>query len=191
MAKKVLVPIANGTEEIEVVTIVDLLRRAHCEVTLASIEQSKTVVCSRGVVLTADILLDEIQTQNWDMIALAGGVKGAESFADSASLAALLKEQASMGKVAAICAAPALVLSPLGLLDDKRATCHPAFHSRLVAKNVIVDKSVVVDGNVITSQGPGTAMEFSLVLIEQLVGVVAMEEVAAPLVLTPPELAFY
>jgi len=194
MSKQALVPIADGTEEIEAVTIIDLLRRAGVEVTVASVSEQATlqITASRGTCLVADSAIENCSEKSWDLIALPGGVAGSEALAGCEILDKLLRKQASEGKLfAAICAAPALVLGAKGLLADRTATCHPQFHQSLLAKEVDGESRVAVDRNCITSQGPGTAIDFALELIEQLCGVVKREEVASSLVLTTSATAYY
>ena len=194
MSKQALVPIADGTEEIEAVTIIDLLRRAGVEVTVACVSEQTTlqITASRGTYLVADSAIENCSEKSWDLIALPGGVAGSEALASCEILDKLLRKQASEGKLfAAICAAPALVLGAKGLLADRIATCHPQFHQSLLAKEVDGESRVAVDGNCITSQGPGTAIDFALELIEQLCGVVKREEVASSLVLTTSATAYY
>jgi 4-methyl-5(b-hydroxyethyl)-thiazole monophosphate biosynthesis len=121
-----------------------------------------------------------------------GGIPGAEHLAASDVLDGILRAQAKEGKLySAICAAPALVLGSKGLLQDKTATGHPMFQQNLEAKELNAESRVVVDGNCITSQGPGTALDFALELVEQLCGVVKREEVGAPMVLTTSATAYY
>lgn len=194
MSKTVLVPIADGSEELEAVTIIDVLRRAGLEVTVASVAgaDSLLICAARGTKITADCGIDDCVGKEWDLIALPGGVKGAENLAASSCLDGLIRSQAQSGRLyAAICAAPATVLGDKGLLADKIATCHPRFYQALVAKEVDTESRVVVDGSCVTSQGPGTAIDFALELVEQLCGVVKREEVASPLVLTTSPTAYY
>jgi 4-methyl-5(b-hydroxyethyl)-thiazole monophosphate biosynthesis len=175
MSKKVLVAIADGIEELEAVTIIDVLRRAKADVTVASVN-SRQVTASRGVKLVADVLIADCADQVYNLIALAGGMPGAEHLRDSNVLIELLKAQAESGRFyAAICASPAVVLKHHGLLAGKKATCYPSLISQLPNTE---DAKVVVDGNCITSQGPGTALEFSLKLVELLFGKEKTEEVA-------------
>jgi len=182
MAKRVLVPIANGTEEIEAVCIVDTLRRAGAEATVASVETqdvvSLQVTASRGVRLVADAKIADCVNQTYDCIALPGGMPGAEHLRDSAPLIKLLKQQKQSGRLyAAICASPAVALRPHGLLDKTRATCYPGMRDKLdpaYASN----EAVVVDNNCVTSQGPGTAIAFALKLVELLFGARKAREVA-------------
>jgi 4-methyl-5(b-hydroxyethyl)-thiazole monophosphate biosynthesis len=169
MAKTVLVPIADGTEELEAVTIIDVLRRADVSVTVASVDALQ-ITASRGVKLVADRLIGDCVGQDYDMIALPGGMPGAEHLRDSKDLVGLLKRQQQRGGyLGAICASPAVVFEHLGLLSHKRATCYPSFLGKLKQAEAVKAK-VVVDGPCITSQGPGTALAFSLVLVELLCG---------------------
>jgi 4-methyl-5(b-hydroxyethyl)-thiazole monophosphate biosynthesis len=182
--KRVLVPIADGSEEIEAVCLIDILRRAGAEVTVASVGALQ-ITASRGLRIVADCLIDQCQATAFDLIALPGGMPGAERLRDSPALVRILKGQQARGApYAAICAAPAVVLAPHGLLAHKRATCHPAF-SRDLAGATPVDQRVVVDGNVVTSRGPGTALEFALALVALLFGEDRAAAVAAPLVMPP------
>ena len=194
MTKSALVPIADGSEELEAVTIIDVLRRAGVKVTVASVASSDKLVirAARDTKITADCAIEHCVGKDWDLIALPGGVKGAENLAANSDLDGLIRSQAQSGRLyAAICAAPATVLGDKGLLADKIATCHPRFYQALVAKEVDTESRVVVDGSCVTSQGPGTAIDFALELVEQLCGVVKRGEVASPLVLTTSPTAYY
>jgi 4-methyl-5(b-hydroxyethyl)-thiazole monophosphate biosynthesis len=194
MTKQALVPIADGSEEIEAVTIIDVLRRAGVEVTVAFVGVGKTkqITAARGTNIVADSFIADCADKAWDLIAVPGGIEGADHLAASEILDQLLRSQAQQGKFyAAICAAPAVVLGSKGLLADKTATSHPRFYQSLIAKEVDTESRVVVDGNCITSQGPGTAIDFALELVEQLCGIVKREEVASPLVLTTSATAYY
>jgi len=167
MAKKVLVAVADGTEEIEAVCVIDTLRRAEAEVTVASVD-GRQIKASRGVNIVADKLISECTAETYDLIVLPGGMPGAEHLRDSKDLQRLLESQRDQGRLyAAICAAPAVVLAHHGLLLNKHATCHPAFVDQLDNQDD-VDSPVVVDGNCVTSRGPGTALEFALKLVELL-----------------------
>jgi 4-methyl-5(b-hydroxyethyl)-thiazole monophosphate biosynthesis len=170
MAKKILIPIAHGTEEIEAVCLVDTLRRANLDVTVASIQDTLQITASRGVKITADVLLADCQGQTYDMIALPGGMPGSTHLAQCPPLISMLKQQAQAGLwYAAICAAPALVLRPNGLLKGIKATCYPAMLDQLDPEYAS-QQGVVIDQPCVTGQGPGYAIEFSLALIEVLVG---------------------
>lgn len=165
---RALVPIANGTEDLEAVTIIDVLRRAQFEVTVASIEHDLTVTLAKGCKLTADAAMSDQRKESFDLIAVPGGSAGAAALAKNKVLIELLKHNRANRKwYAAICAAPAMVFAQHDLLEGKRATCFPAFKDQLPR---YVDAPVVVDGHCITSQGPGTALAFSLKLVELIQG---------------------
>ena len=167
MSRTALVPIADGTEELEAVCIIDVLRRAGVSVTVASADQLR-VTASRGTTLVADRPIGDCVGETYDLVVLPGGMPGAEHLRDSKDLETILERQRREGRLyAAICAAPVLVLQHHGLLDGRRATCHPDFASQLhdAAK---VENRVVVDGPCVTSRGPGTALEFALKLVELL-----------------------
>ncbi|KAK7335089.1 hypothetical protein VNO80_26860 [Phaseolus coccineus] len=167
---RILVPIANGSEEMEAVIIIDMLRRAKANVVVASVEDKLEIVASRKVKLEADMLLDEAAKLSYDLIVLPGGLGGAQTFANSETLVNLLKKQRESNKYyGAICASPALVLEPHGLLKGKKATAFPAMCNKLSDQSE-VDNRVVVDGNFITSRGPGTSIEFALAIVEKLFG---------------------
>lgn len=169
MAKKVLVPIADGSEELEALTIIDVLRRAGAEVTIASVG-GREITASRKTKIVADAVIGDCQKQVYDLIALPGGMPGAENLRNNGVLTKMLKEQKDANRLfAAICAAPAVVLEHHGLIDNYRATCHPSFMPKLLRCKAVNDR-VVVDKNCITSQGVGTGMEFSLKLVEAMFG---------------------
>ncbi len=176
-SQRVLVPLAQGCEELEAVTIIDLLRRAGIEVITAGLD-TQPVRGSRGTVLIPDTSLDEVMTQAFDMVVLPGGLPGADHLeADVRIQQLLIKTQKSGSYVAAICAAPK-VLASAGLLKGKQVTCFPGVLDGMGIDGMIVKTDPVVqDGNVITSRGPGTAMDFSLSLIEKLVGSDKRDEV--------------
>ncbi len=170
MKRRALVAIANGSEELEAVAIIDTLRRAGIDVTVASVESDKLVRTSRRVRIEADELLADCKGRQFDLIILPGGLPGAEHLRDCEQLTDMLKNQAASGMLyAAICASPAVILAAHGLLDGKKATCYPGLEDKLPDKSA-ASQRVVVDGNCVTSQGPGTAMEFSLKLIELMLG---------------------
>lgn len=180
---KVLVPIADGSEEMEAVIIVDVLRRAGADVCVASVEEGRPeVTASRGVKIAADALVADISGREFDLIVLPGGMPGAARLRDSAALDEVLARHVAEGRLhAAICAAPAVVLQAKGLLENVKATAHPAFSDKL-ANQAAVGARVVGDGLVVTSRGPGTALEFALYLVERLFGAQRAAEVAAPMV---------
>lgn len=178
--QKVLVLLAQGCEEIEAVTIIDILRRAGIEVTSAGLDDLP-VLGSHNIMLTADTTLDLAQHQEFDMIVLPGGLPGSDNLKADKRLIALLQQMAQQGKyVAAICAAPS-VLATAGLLDRRKATCYPTFLDAFPEVDLQTD-AVVEDGKLITSRGPGTAMDFALALVERLAGKTKRQEVEAGLV---------
>jgi 4-methyl-5(b-hydroxyethyl)-thiazole monophosphate biosynthesis len=177
----VLVPLAQGCEELEAVTIIDLLRRAGITVITAGLD-NQPVKASRGTVLIPDTTLDAVMAQEFDMIVLPGGLPGADHLNNDERIHSLLKQMAEANKyTAAICAAPK-VLASAGLLNGKHATSYPGSIDEAGLQDVVYEeKPVVIDGKVITSRGPGTAMDFALTLIEQLSGKAKRDEVEAPL----------
>ncbi|SDG53479.1 4-methyl-5(b-hydroxyethyl)-thiazole monophosphate biosynthesis [Pseudomonas benzenivorans] len=178
MPTRALITVADGVEDLECVTLIDVLRRAEIEVVVASIEGRRMVTCARGTRLTADTMLVDVLAQEFDLIVLPGGMPGAQRLAEHEPLAERVREQARAGKCfAAICAAPAVALQQFGVLKQRRMTCYPAFSDRL-SGCTFVDQPVVVDGNCITSQGPGTALEFALTLVEHLRGKGTRKQVA-------------
>ena len=183
---RVLVPLAPGCEELEAVTIIDLLRRAQIEVVTAGLA-SGAVKCARGTVLLPDTTLDAalddtLPLHHYDMVVLPGGEPGATNLQNDARVIALLKKMAGAGKyTAAICAAPK-VLAAAGLLDGKRATSYPGAIDATLFPRVLPETGAIArDGNVITSRGPGTAMDFALALIETLTGRAHRDKVEAGL----------
>jgi 4-methyl-5(b-hydroxyethyl)-thiazole monophosphate biosynthesis len=181
--KSVLVPVADGSEEIEAVTIIDVLRRAGAEVVVASVNKLQ-ITASRGVKLVADCLIAECAERSFDLVVLPGGIPGAEHLRDNPILKQILMNQADRGGFyGAICAAPAVVLETHGLLRNRRATTHPNFVDRLENASA-VDSPVVVDGKCVTSRGPGTALAFALELVALLYGAEQRDAVAAPMVIS-------
>lgn len=169
MKKKALVILAEGFEDIEAVTPIDILRRVNVEVIVAGLT-SETVKSARGTVIKADTLLENAG-EGYDVVILPGGMPGADNLANSAKVKKMILKMNADGKIiASICASPALVLSPMGLLDGKRATCFPGMETNFSAKVKFSREKVVQDGNIITSQGPATAFPFALKIAENLVG---------------------
>ena len=177
---KVLIPLAQGCEELEAVTLINILRRAGIEVVSAGLD-AQPVRASRGTVLVPDATLDAALEHDYDMVVLPGGLPGTTHLRNDARIIDLVKRMAQQGKyVAAICAAPS-VLATAGLLDGKRATCYPTCLDKFPGVN-LQTAAVVEDGKLITSRGPGTAMDFALVLVERLMGQAKRQEVEAGLV---------
>ena len=177
---RVLVPLAQGCEELEAVTIIDLLRRAEIEVVSAGLEEGP-VTASRGVMLVPDTTLAQAMAQEFDMVVLPGGLPGAERLGRDERVRDLLLRMAGSGKfTAAICAGPK-VLAAAGLLDGRSATSYPG-HLDNFPRVKLMSAPVVTDGKVITSRGPGTAMDFALTLIETLRGKSVRDSVEQALV---------
>jgi protein DJ-1 len=187
---EILVLVADGSEEMEAVTCVDVLRRAGLKVTLASVTSSLEVVCSRQVKLVADTLLKDIEHKDvFGAIVLPGGAKGAEAFANSNEVKMLLQHYSEQGKlVAAICAAP-IALAAANIQKGKNLTSHPSVKDKLAEEYTYGESRVIIDGNIITSRGPGTAIEFSLSIIKYLLGNEKAQEVAKPMLLPESFLA--
>ena len=176
---RVLIPLADGVEELEAVTIIDVLRRGGIEVTSAAIGHDRTVHGSRGVAFLADERWASLNIDSFDAIVLPGGGKGTENLAADARVIKTVQTFDEAGKyVAAICAAPT-VLAAARVIRDRRVTCYPTCAGDLAES--FDDAPVVADGNLITSQGPGTAMLFALVLIRHFAGDETAHRVAAGL----------
>ena len=168
MTKRVLVPLAAGCEELEAVTIIDLLRRAGIEVIVAGLEDG-VVTASRGVRLVPDMPLDQALELEFDMVALPGGLPGSDHLAEDPRVRDVLRAMNESGRfVSAVCAAPK-VLARSGLLDGKRATAYPGVLQAEKHPSITGD-AVTRDGRIITSRSAGTVMDFALALIEALVG---------------------
>ncbi|VAW68939.1 DJ-1/YajL/PfpI superfamily, includes chaperone protein YajL (former ThiJ), parkinsonism-associated protein DJ-1, peptidases PfpI, Hsp31 [hydrothermal vent metagenome] len=166
----VLVPLAEGFEELEAITITDLLVRAKIKVTTAGLENG-SVKASRGATLIPMENIENLLNNTFDMIVLPGGLPGANYLRDSQAVQSIIKNHAGKNKyIAAICAAPR-ALAQAGLLKNKTVTCYPGSLDGVNLPNTKIKNSVVeIDGNIITSRGPGTAMDFALTLIELLEG---------------------
>lgn len=165
--KKVLIVLAPGFEEIEALTPIDILRRAGAQVTVAGTTPGP-IEGRSAIKVMPDILMDKAG-EDYDMIILPGGMPGTENLRKDSKVKAAVEALARKGKfIAAICAAPT-VLSAIGVSKGKLVTSHPSVRAQLKEER-ISDERVVVDGNLITSQGPGTAMEFSFCLVEKLFG---------------------
>lgn len=171
---KALVVIADGIEELETVTITDLLVRGGIQVTLASVNGLQ-VTAARGLKLTADDAITGI-SDDFDVVICPGGNLGAQNLAACETLKSLLASRHQKRQwIAAICASPAVVLEPWGILDGRGATCFPALEHELVDYR---DLPVVVDGHIITSQGPATSAQFALTIVQKLQGDAVAKDVA-------------
>jgi 4-methyl-5(b-hydroxyethyl)-thiazole monophosphate biosynthesis len=178
---KVLIPLAPGCEELEAVTIIDLLRRAGIEVVTAGLNPGP-VTCSRQTVLVPDVALDDVVNEDFDMVVLPGGLPGADHLNEDPRIQDILLRTSQNGNyTAAICAAPKVLVSA-GLLDGKTATAYPGVLDQIIPTTASFTGSPIeVDGKVITSRGPGTALDFALMLIEKLEGPNKRQEVELPL----------
>lgn len=175
--------LGDGFEEVEALTVVDLLRRAKCEITTVSVMGTNRVMGAHGIAVEADTVFDAVDFSNAKMLILPGGMGGVSSMQAHEGLMSLLKAQHSRGvMLAAICAAP-MILSQLGLLKGERATIYPALKEELT--DAVYSENMVVKSrnNIITSRGPGTAMYFALALIEELRGSAVMEAIKSDLLL--------
>jgi protein DJ-1 len=177
---RVLVLLAPGAEEMETVIVVDVLRRAAVEVTVAGLQGAGPVTCSRQVKLLPDVALDSARGP-FDAVVLPGGAQGAEALAASPKVLDLLREQEEAGRwIAAICAAP-IVLVAANVAGGQALTSHPSVKARVEGHGRYSEERVVRSGKLITSRGPGTAFEFALAIVEELMGTDAAKKVAAPM----------
>ena len=166
---KVYVFLADGFEEVEALAVVDLLRRAEVDTTLVTVSETIEVIGGHGIVVTADKVIEELSFDEVDMLYIPGGKMGVKNLGKCELLCEQLKAFAREGKmIASICAGPTL-LHKLGILEGKNATCYRDFSEELTEANYI-DANVVVDGNIITSQGLGTAIDLGLALVEYFKG---------------------
>ena len=167
--KKVFVHLANGFEEVEAITPVDVLRRAGCDVTMVSVTGNREVTSARGVAVKADRLFEEVDYTQADVIILPGGQPGSDNLTKHEGLKKIITDLHRQGKmIAAICAAP-MVLANAGILQGKKVTCFPGTESKLKGA-ICTGNAVEIDGNIITGKAAGAAMKFSLALAEQLIG---------------------
>lgn len=178
--KRVLVPVAQGIEEMETITIVDVLRRAGAGVTVASVD-SLDIEAARGIRFHADCLIGDCLDTAYDLVVLPGGIPGAENLKNSETLEKLLTAQAKGGRYfGAICASPAVVLHHHGLVMPGECTCHPGF-THMIDNGNVLNQAVVVAGNCITGQGAGTVLPFALKLVEILFSAETVRDVRAGL----------
>jgi 4-methyl-5(b-hydroxyethyl)-thiazole monophosphate biosynthesis len=183
--KKVFVFLASGFEEIEAISIIDTLRRAKVETIVVTIPQEEDVFWvegAHGISIAGDSLFDETDFSNGDMLILPGGMPGTNNLNAHEGLKELIEEYNNQNKyVAAICAAP-LILGEMGLLKGKKAVCYPGYEDQLIGAEIVENEHVVVDGKIITSKGPGTAIEFALKLVEILVDKNTAEQLAVGMI---------
>lgn len=178
-----LVLVADGSEEIEVITVVDILRRAHVIVTIAAVDDAVNVTCSRGVNLVADAILGDLVSpcKSFEAIILPGGLTGAETFSHSTTVQKLLREFEEAGKLVCAMCASTIALFSAHVGKGKRATSYPSFKERLAQFYEYQEDTVVVDDGLITSRGPATAMEWALAIVQALTNVETRETVAKQL----------
>ncbi len=179
--KTVLVPLAEGCEEMEAITITDILTRAGAKVTTAGLKEGP-VKASRGACLLPDVTLDDIKHQQFDLIALPGGLPGANHLAEHAALQSMIKQQnADTKPLAAVCAAPK-ALASAGVLSDRVITSYPGSMDALTSNWTNTGKAVEIDQHIITGRGPGVALDFALTLVETLFGKTKRIEVEEALI---------
>ena len=165
---RVAVILADGFEEVEAISIIDVLRRAEVDTVVAGLHDGQ-ITSVRKVKVVADTVIDTVKADDFDMLVLPGGQPGADNLNADSRVKELIKSFSRKGKlVGAICAAP-IVLSGAGVLQGKHATSYPTYKDK-IGEVVYEEKSVVVDGNVLTSRGPGTALYFGLAIVERLAG---------------------
>lgn len=176
--KTIFIFLTTGFEDIEAIATIDILRRAELNVKSVSLTDSRQVMTSHQVLVTADLMFDQVDFSEAELLILPGGTV---KFNEHENMKKELLAFANKGeKVAAICASP-MVLGGLGLLDGKNATCYPGFEQYLKGATLQTDKAVVVDGNITTGRGPGLTIDFALDLVEQLAGKEKRDAVAAGL----------
>lgn len=186
--------LANGFEEVEALATVDVLRRAGMTVFTVSINDNPMVTGAHGITVVADKLYTEVRDfNNAEWLICPGGMPGAQNLHEFDPLSALLKAHAADGgKVAAICAAPAVVLAPLGLLNKKEATCYPGFEDACKAcGSKMKDAPVVVAGNIVTGNGPASAIPFALAIVKISKGADFAQQVGSGLLFYPKQQNFY
>ena len=187
MKSKAVIFLANGCEEIEALTVADILRRAKSDVALVSINETTDVVSSHNVHIVADAVFADMDFSETEMLILPGGMPGSNNLQGYKPLEEKILEFNEKGKMlAAICAAPK-VFGQLGLLEGKNACCHPGFEEELLGANVVMDHPAVRDGNIITGRSMGCAIPFGLLILRSLEGDAAADEMAKKIVWMPIE----
>lgn len=175
--KKVFVFLATGFEEVEAISIIDILRRGEIEVETISITDEKLVIGAHGIKIEADSIFNDVDFGLGEMIILPGGMPGTTNLLNFSPLLDLINDYNSLGKkIAAICAAP-MILGKMGLLKGKNATCYPGFEQYL-EDAIVSESNIVVDSNIITSRGPATAPIFASKILEILSGIEKSDEIA-------------
>lgn len=182
--------LAAGFEEMEALTVVDVLRRAGMDIKTVSITDSHVVVGSHGIPVTADLLYDNTDFIMPEWLILPGGMPGATNLSQFAPLNTLLINQAASGKIAAICASPGVVLGPLGILDNKDATCYPGF-DKFAPHAIWRDSPVIALDRLITANGPSAALRFALSIVANSMGEAVAQEVGSGMLFYPKRVNFF
>lgn len=182
--------LAAGFEEIEALTVLDVMRRAGMDVKTVSITSEHNVTGAHGIPVKADLLYHEVDFITPEWLIIPGGMPGAENLSKFGPLNTLLTNQAQSGKIAAICAAPAVVLAPLGILDGKEATCYPGFEGRMTDA-VRRDAPVIALDRLITANGPSSALRFALAIVANSMGESVAQEVGSGMLFYPKSVNFY
>lgn len=174
----VYILLANGFEEAEALVPADLLRRAGAEVKLVGVT-GEVVTGAHGIAVVSDLRVESAAAEGLEMLVVPGGLPGVTNVAASEAAMALVKTAAEgEGYLAAICAAPSVVLGPVGILKGRKATCYPGMEAGMVGALPQKGQSVVVDGRIVTGEGPGAAFDFGLKLVEVLKGTETMQQIA-------------
>lgn len=189
--KKSYLFLAEGFEEIEALTVVDVMRRAGMPVVTVSVADELEVLGAHGIKVNADAVIGDVDCEDAEWLITPGGMPGSTNLAECDQLtAALKKHHAKGGRIAAICAAPAVVLAPLGILDGRDATCYPGFEEKC-DRAVMRDTPVVALTNLITANGPASALRFALSIVANSLGEGIANEVGSGMLFYPKEVNFY
>ncbi len=184
--------LADGFEEIEALTPVDVMRRAGMDVKTVSINDTRHVTGAHGVTITADLTFKEADFDRAEWLICPGGLPGAENLHNFDPLSDLLKVHAHKGSIAAICASPAMVLAPLGILKDKEATGYPGTEDSLRAGGAIVrDAPVINSGRIITGNGPSSSLRFALAIVAATMGEHTAQQIGSAMLYYPKSVNFY
>ena len=183
--------LAPGFEEIEGLTTVDVMRRAGMDVKTVAVNDTDSVTGAHGVTVTADMNIRDVDDVDVEWLILPGGMPGAENLVKYEKLCGMLtRHNAAGGKIAAICASPAVVLAPLGILDGREATCYPGFE-RMCDKAVMRDTPVMALDTVVTGNGPAASLRFALAIVASSMGESIAREVGGGMLFYPASAKFY
>lgn len=188
--KQSFIFLADGFEEIEALTVVDVMRRAGMSIKTVSVTDKSVVTGAHGIPVTTDTLISDIDTSDAEWLICPGGMPGSTNLAECDTLNEKLKAHAAHGKIAAICAAPAVVLAPLGILTDKKATCYPGFEKHCHGA-IMQDTPVVALNNIITANGPSAALRFALAIVANSMGANIAHQVGSGMLLYDKDEDFY